>query len=76
MALFTAEDYEALPPGLYAGELRDIEPRESANGEYRRWGWEIMEGPYAGRMVYAIPPRTLDLRPRHAFGSRTSWAAS
>ncbi len=53
MALFTAEDYEALPPGLYVGQLLDIESRESANGQYRRWGWEILEGPYAGRKVYA-----------------------
>jgi hypothetical protein len=53
MALFTAENYEALPPGLYAGQLLDIESRESTNGEYRRWGWEILEGPYAGRKVYA-----------------------
>jgi hypothetical protein len=53
MALFTAEDYEPLPPGLYIGKLLDIEPRESANGEYRRWGWDIVEGPYAGRQVYA-----------------------
>ena len=36
MALFTAEDYEPLPPGLYVGKLLDVEPRESANGEYRR----------------------------------------
>jgi hypothetical protein len=36
MALFTAEDYEPLPPGLYVGRLLDIEARESANGEYRR----------------------------------------
>jgi hypothetical protein len=32
MALFTAEDYEPLPPGLYIGKLLDVEPRESANG--------------------------------------------
>jgi hypothetical protein len=51
--LFIAEDYEALPPGLYVGELSDIEPRESANGEYRCWCWKILEGPYAGRKVYA-----------------------
>ena len=53
MALFTAEDYEPLPPGLYVGKLLDIEPRESANGEYRRWSWEILEGSYAGQKVYA-----------------------
>jgi hypothetical protein len=53
MALFIAENYEALPPGMYVGELFAIEPRESANGEYRRWGWDILEGPYAGRKVYA-----------------------
>jgi hypothetical protein len=53
MTVFIAEDYEALPQGLYVGELFDIEPRESANGEYRRWGWEVLEGPYAGRKVYA-----------------------
>src|SRR5918912_3879580 len=53
MSLFTAEDYVPLPPGLYVGELLDIESRESANGEYRRWGWEILEGPSAGRKVYA-----------------------
>jgi len=53
MTLWTAEDYEPLPPGPYVGELLDIESRESANGEYRRWSWEILEGPYAGRKVYA-----------------------
>jgi hypothetical protein len=37
MALFTAEDFEPLPPGLYVGQLLDIEARESANGQYRRW---------------------------------------
>jgi hypothetical protein len=37
MALFTAEDYKPLPPGLYVGQLLDIESRESANGAYRRW---------------------------------------
>src|SRR5829696_4496431 len=53
VTLFTAEDYEPLPPGLYVGKLLDIEPRESANGEYRRWSWELLEGPYRGRTVYA-----------------------
>ncbi len=52
-ALWTAETYEPLPPGLYVGELLDIESRESANGEYRRWCWEILEGPHAGCRVYA-----------------------
>jgi hypothetical protein len=28
MTLFTAEDYEPLPPGLYVGKLLDIESRE------------------------------------------------
>jgi hypothetical protein len=53
MTLWTAEDYEPLPPGLYVVKLLDIESRESVNGEYRRWGWEILEEPYAGRKVYA-----------------------
>jgi hypothetical protein len=53
MTLWVAETYEPLPPGLYPGQLVDIESRESANGQYRRWGWEIVEGPYAGRKVYA-----------------------
>jgi hypothetical protein len=53
MSLFIAEDYRPLPPGLYVGRLLDIESRESANGEYRRWSWEILEGPEAGRQVYA-----------------------
>ena len=53
MTLFTAEDYEPLPPGLYVGKLLDVEPRESANGEYRRWSWEVLDGPEAGRTVYA-----------------------
>ncbi len=53
MALFIAEDYEPLPPGLYVAKLLDIESRESGNGEYRRWSWEILEGPYAGCKVYA-----------------------
>ena len=29
MTLWVAETYEALPPGLYVGELLDIESRES-----------------------------------------------
>jgi len=55
MTLWTAEDYEPLPPGLYVGKLLDIESRESAkNGdEYRRWSWDVIEGPFAGRKVYA-----------------------
>jgi hypothetical protein len=53
MTLWVAETYESLPAGLYVGELLDIESRESANGQYRRWCWEILEGPYAGRKVYA-----------------------
>ena len=53
MTLWVAETYEPLPPGLYVGQLLDIESRESANGQYRRWGWEILEGPFAGRKVYA-----------------------
>ena len=53
MSLWTAEDYDPLPPGLYVGKLLDIESRESTNGEYRRWSWEILEAPYAGRKVYA-----------------------
>jgi hypothetical protein len=51
--VFVAENYEPLSPGLYVGKLLDNEPRESANGEYRRWSWEILEGPEAGRQVYA-----------------------
>jgi len=53
MALFTAEDYEPLPPGLYVGKLLDVESRESANGDYRRWSWEILDGPHAGQKVFA-----------------------
>ena len=53
MTLWVAETYEPLPPGLYVGELLDIEARESANCQYRRWGWEILEGLYAGCKVYA-----------------------
>jgi hypothetical protein len=53
MTLFTAEDYEPLPTGLYIGKLLGVEPRESANGEYRRWSWEVLDGPEAGRTVYA-----------------------
>ncbi len=53
MFLWKAEDYQPLPPGLYGGELLDIESRESENGEYRRWSWEILEGPHSGRKVYA-----------------------
>ena len=53
MPLWVVGAYEPLLPGLYVGELQDIESRESANGEYRRWNWEILEGPYAGQKVYA-----------------------
>jgi hypothetical protein len=53
MSMWIAEDYDPLPPGLYVGKLSDIESRESTNGEYRRWGWEILEGPYAGQKVYS-----------------------
>src|SRR5215217_8090890 len=54
--MWIAEDYEPLPPGLYVGKLLDIESRKSANGEngeYRRWSWDVIEGPHAGRKVYA-----------------------
>lgn len=54
MTLWIAEDYVPLPPGLYVGELSDIESRKSADGaEYRRWSWEVLVGPYAGRKVSA-----------------------
>ena len=53
MADWIAKDYDPLPPGLYVGELLDIESRESDNGEYRRWCWDIVEGPYTRRKVYA-----------------------
>jgi len=53
MSLWTAEDYEPLAPGPYVAKLSDIESRESSNGEYRRWCWEDLQGPYAGRKVYA-----------------------
>ncbi len=53
MTLWRAEDYDPLPPGLYVGGFLGVEPRESENGEYRRWSWEILEGPCAGRKVYA-----------------------
>jgi hypothetical protein len=53
IALFTVDDHEPLPPGLYVGKLLDIESREGANGEYRRWSWEILEGLHAGRKVFA-----------------------
>ena len=53
MTVFIAEDYEPLPQGLYVGGFLGVEPRESTNGEYRRWSWEILEGTYAGRKVYA-----------------------
>ena len=53
MSMWIAEDYDPLPPGLMVGQLLDIESRESSNGEYRRWSWEILEGPFAGRKVYA-----------------------
>jgi len=53
MAKWIAKDYDPLSPGLYVGKLLDIESRESDNGEYRRWSWEILEGPDAGRKVYA-----------------------
>jgi hypothetical protein len=47
------ESMTPLAPGLYVGKLLDIESRESDNGNYRRWSWEILEGPYAGCKVYA-----------------------
>lgn len=53
VALWVAEDYDPLPPGLYVGELLEIESRQSANGEYRRWSWAILEGQYTGRKVHA-----------------------
>lgn len=51
--MWKAEDREPVPPGLQVGKLLDIEFRESVNGGYYRWSWEILEGPYAGRIVYA-----------------------
>ena len=53
MALWKAEAHDPVPPGLYPAELLDIEARESENGEYRRWSWKVLEGPHAGRILYA-----------------------
>jgi hypothetical protein len=53
MTLWVVEDYKPRPPGLYVGELLNIESRESENGEYMRWSWKILEGSYAGQLVYA-----------------------
>ena len=69
--MWIAEDYEPLPPGLYVGKLSDIESRESANGEYRRWGWEVIEGHTLDAKCTPIRPRISGHKLRLGNGWRT-----
>jgi hypothetical protein len=54
MPVYTAVDYDPVPPGLYTGRLEEIKPANSQHGVYYRYGWEIEdEGEFKGRKVYA-----------------------
>jgi hypothetical protein len=77
MSLFTAEDYEPLPPGLYVGKLSDIESRERARtastgaGAGRYWRDRTL-----GRKSTPTPLRTSGHKQKRDSGSRTSWVVS
>jgi hypothetical protein len=52
MTTFKAPDYTPVPGGIYPGRFEGTEERESERGGYVRWGWRIVHGEYAGRMVF------------------------
>ena len=52
MTKFKAPDYTPVPPGIYTGRFEGTEERESERGGYVRWGWRIMDGEFAGRVVF------------------------
>ena len=52
MTTFKAPDYTPVPSGIYPGRFEGTEERESERGGYVRWGWRIVEGKLAGRMVF------------------------
>jgi hypothetical protein len=54
MPIYTATDYEPVPPGLYTAALEKIEAAQSQHGTYYRWPFVILdEGEHKGRKVYA-----------------------
>jgi hypothetical protein len=53
MPLFTATDYEPVPPGLYTARLEKIEEAESVHGVYYRWVFLIEDDGFRGREVHA-----------------------
>jgi len=52
MTKFRAPDYTPVPREVYRGQFDGTEERESERGSYVRWGWRIVEGEFAGRMVF------------------------
>jgi len=77
MTLWVAETYEPLPPGLYVGELLDIESRERARmasiggGAGKYWKDRTL-----GAKFTRTPPRTSVRKLSHASGLRTYSAGS
>ena len=52
MTTFIAPDYTPVPSGDYRARFEGTEERESERGGYVRWSWRIVEGEFAGRMVF------------------------
>ena len=52
MTKFKAPEYPPVPPGKYPGRFEGTEERQSERGDYTRFGFGIVEGKFAGRMVY------------------------
>jgi hypothetical protein len=52
MTTFIAPDYTPVPSGVYRAQFEGTEERESERGGYVRWGWRIVEGELADRMVF------------------------
>jgi hypothetical protein len=54
MPMYTATDYEPVPPGLYTARLEKIEEATSTLGTYYRWQFVIEdEGEQEDRKVFA-----------------------
>ena len=52
MTKFKAPDYTPVPPGIYTGRFEGTEERDSERGDYVRWGWRIIKGEFAERVVF------------------------
>jgi hypothetical protein len=52
MTKFIAPNYTPVRRRIYPARFEGTEERESDRGDYLRWGWRIVGGEFAGRMVF------------------------